>query len=73
MASIAAIAQSSFAACEIGKGWEVCKAYCTAGATFSAHAEPARRCDDTCAICGLDENPADSPAGRTLQSEVHLA
>ena len=25
-----------FEACETGKGWEQCKAYCHAGATFSA-------------------------------------
>jgi predicted ester cyclase len=40
MASIDAIAKSFFAPCEVGKGWEVCKAYCTPGATFSAQAEP---------------------------------
>ncbi|WNC71927.1 ester cyclase [Thalassotalea psychrophila] len=27
-----------FDACETGKGWEVCKAYCHEGATFSAQA-----------------------------------
>ena len=29
-----------FEACEKGKGWEACKNYCTANATFSAQAEP---------------------------------
>ena len=29
-----------FAACETGKGWDVCSAYCTLDATFSAQAEP---------------------------------
>jgi predicted ester cyclase len=33
-------AKKFFEACEAGKGWEVCKEYCTADATFSAQAEP---------------------------------
>ena len=40
MAAITAIAQQFFDACETGKGWEVCKAYCTPDATFVAQAEP---------------------------------
>jgi predicted ester cyclase len=40
MAPITEIAKDFFAACEAGKGWEVCKAYCTADATFAAQAEP---------------------------------
>ena len=40
MATIAEIAQAFFDACETGKGWDGCKAYCTANATFSAQAEP---------------------------------
>jgi hypothetical protein len=39
-ASITDVAESFFAACETGKGWEVCSAYCTPQATFSAQAEP---------------------------------
>ena len=38
MASIIPTAKSFFAACETGKGWAVCKAYCTPDATFSAQA-----------------------------------
>jgi predicted ester cyclase len=38
--SIAAVAEAFFVACETGKGWEGCKAYCTADAGFSAQAEP---------------------------------
>ena len=38
--SIIAIAEAFFDACETGKGWESCKAYCTPGATFAAQAEP---------------------------------
>jgi predicted ester cyclase len=40
MTNITAIAEQFFDACETGKGWEGCKAYCTADATFSAQAEP---------------------------------
>jgi predicted ester cyclase len=38
MASIADIAQKFFVACETGKGWEACKAYCTTTASFSSQA-----------------------------------
>jgi len=40
MASIETTAQLFFEACEAGKGWEACKAFCTDQATFSAQAEP---------------------------------
>jgi len=40
MASIRDIAHDFFAACEAGKGWSVCKTFCTPNATFSAQAEP---------------------------------
>ena len=40
MASITATAKDFFDACETGKGWEACKAYCTGDATFAAQAEP---------------------------------
>jgi ketosteroid isomerase-like protein len=40
MASITATAKDFFTACETGKGWEACKAYCAADATFAAQAEP---------------------------------
>ena len=40
MASITATAKEFFDACETGKGWEGCKTYCNADATFSAQAEP---------------------------------
>lgn len=39
MASIEDTAERFFDACETGKGWEVCKEYCHAEATFSAQAE----------------------------------
>jgi hypothetical protein len=38
--SIMDVAEAFFDACETGKGWEVCRAYCTPNATFSAQAEP---------------------------------
>jgi hypothetical protein len=37
MASITTIADKFFVACETGKGWEGCNAYCTSGATFIWH------------------------------------
>ena len=40
MPDMTSTAQKFFEACETGKGWEGCKAYCTADATFSAQAEP---------------------------------
>ncbi len=40
MESITAIAGKFFEACETGKGWQGCKEYCKADATFSAQAEP---------------------------------
>src|SRR5882757_10948337 len=40
MSSIATVAMQFFDACEKGKGWEACKAYCKPDATFSAQAEP---------------------------------
>lgn len=40
MASIAETAEKFFVACETGKGWEGCKAYCAPAATFAAQAEP---------------------------------
>ena len=40
MTSITSIAEAFFAACETGKGWDACSAFCTPNATFSAQAEP---------------------------------
>ena len=40
MSSITEVADRFFAACETGKGWDGCKAYCKPGATFSTQAEP---------------------------------
>ena len=40
MAAINEVATQFFEACEAGKGWEACKAYCKPDATFSAQAEP---------------------------------
>ena len=40
MSSITSVAEVFFAACEAGKGWDVCSAYCTPNATFAAQAEP---------------------------------
>jgi predicted ester cyclase len=40
MASITSVAEAFFEACETGKGWEGCRAYCAPDASFSAQAEP---------------------------------
>src|SRR4051812_7026625 len=40
MTSITEVAQKFFKACEEGKGWQECKAYCETDATFSSQAEP---------------------------------
>ena len=40
MTSITEAALNFFESCEQGKGWDECKNYCTANASFSAQAEP---------------------------------
>ena len=40
MSTITDTARSFFTACEEGKGWEVCQAYCTPDASFAAQSEP---------------------------------
>ena len=40
MTSITETAQAFFDACETGKGWAACAAFCTPDASFSSQAEP---------------------------------
>jgi predicted ester cyclase len=40
MLSITSVARQFLEACESGKGWAVCRQWCTADATFAAQAEP---------------------------------
>lgn len=40
MESMKRVAEQFFDACEAGKGWDACKAYCAANASFTAQAEP---------------------------------
>jgi predicted ester cyclase len=40
MSTITDVANQFFIACETGKGWEGCHAYCTPDASFSAQSEP---------------------------------
>jgi hypothetical protein len=40
MAPITETAKAFFDACETGRGWEACQAYCSPDATFAAQAEP---------------------------------
>lgn len=51
MASITDIANKFFVACETGKGWDGCAAYCTPNATFSAQAEPLADVKTLAAYC----------------------
>ncbi len=51
MASITETAQAFFDACETGKGWDVCKQYCTADAGFVAQAEPLAEVKTLAAYC----------------------
>ena len=39
-APVLEVARAFFDACETGKGWEVCRQFCTPDASFSAQAEP---------------------------------
>ncbi len=39
MTNITQVAERFFEACETGKGWDGCKAYCTDNASFSAQSE----------------------------------
>ena len=64
MSSITEAAQAFFDACDAGKGWEVCSAYCTPDATFTAQAEPLMEVKNAPAIDRLDEGPDDSTNGR---------
>jgi predicted ester cyclase len=40
MAAITDVAKQFFEACETGKGWAACRAYCTQDASFAAQSEP---------------------------------
>jgi predicted ester cyclase len=40
MSNLTDLAMGFFKACEAGKGWEACAAWCTPNASFSAQAEP---------------------------------
>ena len=40
MSEITGVARQFFEACEAGRGWDTCKAWCTPDATFAAQAEP---------------------------------
>jgi predicted ester cyclase len=40
MSAITTIARQFFDACETGKGWEGCRAFCTPDASFTAQADP---------------------------------
>jgi SnoaL-like polyketide cyclase len=52
MAAITTIAEQFFHACETGKGWDVCKQFCTPDATFAAQAEPLEGIKTVETYCG---------------------
>jgi hypothetical protein len=66
MASIKQVAMQFFEACETGKGWEGCKAYCKPNATFSAQAEPLADVRTLQGVCRLDAGHSEDAAGRPL-------
>ena len=51
MPDITAIAHKFFAACETGKGWAACQAYCTPDASFAAQCEPLADIHTLAAYC----------------------
>ena len=40
MSNITTVARHFFEACEAGRGWDVCRTWCTPDASFAAQAEP---------------------------------
>ena len=62
MASIAETAKDFFTACETGKGWDGCKAFCKAGATF--------RCDERLAKISRRHSDRASPPVGKLHNDV---
>ena len=40
MSTITEVARRFFEACEAGKGWEICRGFCTPEASFTAQSEP---------------------------------
>ena len=58
-APVLQVARAFFDACETGKGWEVCRQFCTPDASFSAQAEAPRGHPHLGAVHRLDEGPPD--------------
>jgi hypothetical protein len=63
------VAEAFFDACERGKGWEVCHAYCTPNATFSAQAEPIAGPKNARTVHRLDERHLNRPVAFCFRSE----
>ena len=55
MSSIRETAEQFFDACETGKGWDGCQAYCHPGATFSAQVGALDGVETVRGLHGLDE------------------
>ena len=70
MSNITNVAKQFFEACEAGKGWEACQAYCTPSASFSAQSEPLTDVRTLQQYTDLDEGIAQLHAGRPLCCKV---
>ena len=66
MASMSDVAMKFFEACEAGKGWEACKAYCAPDASLFQPGRTAGRCQNPPAIRRLDAGPDEDDARRPL-------
>jgi hypothetical protein len=70
MSSITAVAEEFFAACETGKGWAGCRAYCTPDASFPAQSEPLANVHTLEAYSAIRAVPASSAATRRRSLSV---
>ena len=55
MSAMLDTARKFFEACETGKGWDGCKAYCTPDASFSAQSTPLLETKTARSLRRLDE------------------
>jgi hypothetical protein len=70
MTTMTETARAFFDACESGKGWEGCQAYCSSDATFSAQCEALDGITTLHAYTDWVKGLARHPAGRELPSEI---
>ena len=63
-------AKQFFEACETGKGWEACKAFCHPEATFSSQTAVLSDLSTLEGLLRMDEEPVCSGARWALRSQV---